>query len=174
MKHLFLSIVLTLMCFCGSATVVTVNASSTGTTTSSAKTAGTITVNNTTNRGYAVFNLATAGIPAAAIITNVKLVFTYTISGSGSPTRTIYGYDGDISALSAASLYAAAVTSNTMYTASWGNAATTKTMSSTADADSFIQHYHTGTISTTWVESGASRVYTITGGASPYLQITYT
>jgi uncharacterized protein YjdB len=174
MKSLFLSTILVLLAATGFATVVTVNASSTGTTTTTTKTAGTITVNNTTNRGYAVFNLASAGIPAAATITSVKLIFTYTISGSGTPTRTVYGYVGDISVLAAASLYSGAVTANTLYTASWGNAATTKTMASTAGADTFIQHNHTNTVSVAWVESGSTRAYTITGGASPQLQVTYT
>lgn len=175
MKSLFLSTIFTLLCFCGFATTVTVNASSTGTTTSTTKTSGTITVNSSTNRGYAVFNLASASIPAAATITSVKVIFTHTTSGSGNPTRTMYGYVGDISSLAAGSLYSGAVTANTLYTASWGNTATTKTMASTAGADTFIQHNHTNTISVTWVETGGTtRAYSITGGTSPQIQITYT
>ena len=76
------------------ATTVTVHSSSTGYATSSTKVAGTITVSNGTNRGYAVFNLAASGIPAAATI---NLVFSYTISGaSGSVTQKVFGYAGDI------------------------------------------------------------------------------
>ena len=173
MKTLISSLVMVCLAATGSATTVTVNASSTGTTTSSAKTSGTITVNNTTNRGYAVFNLAAAGIPANASVTSVKLVFTYSITGSGVPPCNIYGYTGDLSALSAAALCSAAITTNNLYTASWGTADTTKTMISTAAADTFIQHNLSNTISTSWVESASSRVYTITGGASAQLQITY-
>ena len=174
MKSFILSTVFLLLAASGFATVVTVNASSTGTTTTTTKTPGTITVKNTTNRGYAVFDLSSASIPAAATITSVKLIFTYTISGASTPTDRIYGYVGDISSLSAAALYSGAVTANTLYTASWGTSATTKTMTSTATADTFIQHNHTNTISTTWVESASTRIYTITGGSSPQLQITYT
>ena len=173
MKSLISTLVLLLVCLTSNAFTVTVNASSTGYTTSSSKTSGTINVSNSANRGYAVFNLSSASIPAAATITSVKLVFSYTISGSGAPTDRIYGYVGDISSLSASSLYSGAVTSNTLYTASWGTSHTTKTMASTATADTFIQHNHTNTISCTWVESASTRAYTITGGSSPHLVITY-
>ena len=174
MKCLITSIVLLFLCLTGFATTVTVNAASTGYATTSAKTSGTMTVSNSANRGYAVFNLSSAGIPAAATITSVKLVFTYTISGSGTPTDNIYGYVGDISSLSASSLYSGAVTSNHLYTSSWGTSRTTKTMSSTTNAVTFLQSNHTNTVSMTWVESASTRVYTITGGSSPHLVVTYT
>jgi hypothetical protein len=174
MKSLFLSTVLLLLAASGFATTVTVSASATGTTTSSTKASGTILVNNGTNRGYAVFNLASGSIPAAATITSVKLVFKYTISGAAAPTDNIYGYVGDISSLPAAALYSGAITANNLYTASWGTANTTKTMNSTANAVSFIQSNHTNTISTTWVESASTRVYTISGAVIPQIQITYT
>ena len=174
MKSLFLSTVLLLLAATGFATTVTVSASSTGTTTSTTKTSGTMLVNNGTNRGYAVFNLSSAGIPAAATITSVKLVFKYTISGASTPTDNIYGYVGDISSLSAAALYSGAITSNNLYNTSWGTANTTRTMASTANADTFIQHNHTNTVSVTWVESASTRVYTITNSPLPQLQITYT
>ena len=156
------------------ATTVTVHSSSTGYTTSSTKVGGTITVSNGTNRGYAVFDLAGSGIPAAATITNVNLVFSYTISGaSGSVTQKVFGYSGDISALSASSLYTAAVTPNTLYTAGWGTSATTITMNSTAAADTFVRNNLTNNVSLTWVETGSTYIYTIAGGTSPELVITY-
>ena len=156
------------------ATTVTVHSSSTGYATSSTKVAGTITVSNGTNRGYAVFNLAASGIPAAATITNVNLVFSYTISGaSGSVTQKVFGYAGDISALAASSLYTAAVTTNTLYSTGWGTSATTKTMNSTPAADTFVRDNLTNNVSLTWVETGSTYIYTIAGGTSPELVITY-
>jgi hypothetical protein len=137
MKTLLLSITSLLLTLVASATVATVNCTISGRTTTTTKTAGDLRVQNGVERGYAVWDLSTAGIPAAATISSVKLIFVQTVSGTGTPTCSIYGYNGDISTLSAGSLYTAAVTANTLYTASWGTTSTTKTMLSAAGAVSF-------------------------------------
>ncbi len=173
MKSLITATILVLLAATSNATTISIGASITGTTTSSVKTSGSILVNNATNRGYAVFDLAAAGIPNAATITAVKLAFNYSISGAGSPICNVYGYAGDISSLSAAALYTSAVTSENLYTASWGTTAGTTTLSATTAADSFIAHNRNTTISATWVESASSRVYNITGGSNPQLIISY-
>ncbi len=173
MKSLLSATILVFLAATSFATTTTITATATGTTTSSVKTPGTILVNNTTNRGYAVFNLATAGIPNAATITSVKLIFNYSISGSGSPICNVYGYVGDIATLSAATLYTSAITSENLYASTWGTTSGTTTLSTTASADSFIAHNRNVIVSATWVESASARVYTITGGSNPQLQITY-
>ncbi|NDC41179.1 MAG: hypothetical protein EBZ77_06450, partial [Chitinophagia bacterium] len=159
----------------GFATVVTISASSSGYTSTTTKTTGNMTVDGSVYRGYAVFNLASAGIPASATITNVKVTFTHTKTGTGTPSSyNINGYVGDISSLSASSLYSAAGSATRLYTNSWGNASTTRTLNSNAEADSFVARNLSHTVSLAWVLTGSARVYTITGAPSPYITVTYT
>ncbi len=149
---------------------LTLNPSSTGWANSSSATSGDLSVSNSANRGYAVFNLSSLTIPTGCVITSVTLGFTITaITGTTTPTQTIYGYAGNISSLSGSSIYSACTSGTTaLYTATWGTAVTTKTMASTAAAISFVTSNISGTVSMCWVESGTgTRAYSIDGSTTP-------
>ncbi len=180
MKHLsflLLALCITFFSF-GAVTPLTLNPTATGWATTSGRTTGDISVTNAANRGYAVFDLSTLSIPAGCVISTVTLGFTITaVGGAGTPTCTIYGYAGDISALSATSIYGACTASTTsLYTATWGTvAASPKTMATTAAAVTFVSSNLSGVISVCWVESASTRTYAINGSTSavPVLTVSY-
>ncbi len=169
-----LSFLLLLLCISfysfGAVTPLTLNPTATGWATTSGRTTGDISVTNAANRGYAVFDLSTLSIPAGCVISTVTLGFTITaVGGASTPTCTIYGYVGNISTLSATSIYNACTTGTTsLYTATWGTAAASpKTMATTAAAVSFVSSNLSGVISVCWVESASTRTYAINGTTSP-------
>ncbi len=154
----------------GVTTTLTLNPTSTGWCTSSAATSGDLSVSNAANRGYAVFNLNGLSIPSGCVVTSVTLGFTISaITGTTTPTQTIYGYVGDITSLGAGSRYAACTTgTTTLYTLTWGTTAVTKTMATTAAAVSFVSGNLSNTVSVCWVESvTGNRAYSINGTTSP-------
>ncbi|NCX95084.1 MAG: T9SS C-terminal target domain-containing protein [Chitinophagia bacterium] len=173
MRSTLITLALLLLTVASYATTVTLNANGSGHSTTTTKTSGDMRVENGVDRGYAVWNLASSGIPSGSTITTVKVIFTQTVTGTGTPTCTIYGYNGDISSLSAASLYSGAVTANSLYTGTWGTTGATKTLTLNATSISFVQSALSGTISLTWVLSGGSRIYNMSSG-SIQLQVIYT
>ncbi|NDC42479.1 MAG: hypothetical protein EBZ77_13185, partial [Chitinophagia bacterium] len=110
------------------------------------------------------------------MITAVTLKFEITaVSGTGTPTCTVYGYNGDISTLSASSIYGACTSGTaSIYTATWGTTTVSRTLATTAAADTIVARNLSGKISMCWVLSASSRVYSINGTTTPVPVLTIT
>jgi len=173
-------------------TTVTLNSSgssgsyTTGYTTSSARTDGNLSITNSAQRGWAVFNLSSLNIPTGSTINSVSLIFTITATSgtSGTLACKIYGYAGSLagssSSPSASTTYSDCASGTALCTTTWGTAATTKTLTLNATGIAFIQNnFSSSAVSICFAETSTSRTYTITGegGSSstqPELSINYT
>lgn len=161
----------------------------TGNSTSSVRTDGNIVANGTgtATRGYAVFNLAAAGIPAGSVIGSVTAgIYINTYVAGTTATCNTNIYPGDLSGVTTpATLFndmttpAATNVSAVTYGAVTGN----HVIASTAAAVTMVQAGLSGSISYCYTNTG-SAVYTITGetgvttsttavGHAPYLTIVY-
>ena len=196
MKKFYLLSLLSLLCIASFGQAVTTppiyasaatGAFITGSSTSLTRTDGSIVTNGgTPSRGYAVFNLASAGIPAGSVIGSVVIGYYVTTYTAGSITCSTNLYPGDLSTVTTpATLFAdmgtptATNISTVAYTGGVGN----HTVVSTAAAVGFVQTHYTGTVSACFVDAGTS-TFTITGetgvttsitavGHAPYMIITY-
>lgn len=176
MQKIILSTLLSLLSYSGFAsgsTSVSVNATSSGSTNATTTTAGTMTVTGGGSRGYAVFDLSTVVLPAGTSITGVSLTFSFTVSGSGTPVDSIFGYAGDISLLSAADQYAACHGDSVLYVATWGSVSRTLNLATTNQSRRFVQSFLSGKVSFGWIESSGARNYSISGAPAPYITISY-
>lgn len=146
----------------------------------------------TATRGYAVFDLSTASIPAGSVITAVSLGYYATYTAGTIAGTSTNGYPGDLAPVTVpATLYAAMAPplptvslSTVAYTAGTGH----KVVASTAAQVSFVQANYTGKVSYAWTHTGTA-TFTITGetgtpspttgvalttaGHAPWLQVTY-
>lgn len=157
----------------------------TGNSTTTTRTDGNIVAQNVapSTRGYAVFDLATTGIPAGATIGNVNCGFDKSAYSGGAPTCRIYGYAGDLSmVVTPLTLYNNMVTATTISTNSWGASTGNMVIPSTAAATTFIGGNMGNKVSYCWNITAGTAAYTITGetGAAtvsgvhaPWLQIYY-
>lgn len=94
-----------------------------------------VTINSSTNRGWAVFDLSS--IPSGAIINSVTLKFTTYSTTLSSATNNIYGYAwtvaNDPATYAGASLYSDLGSGTSLNASSWtANALQTKTLNATA------------------------------------------
>src|ERR1700752_1206123 len=62
-----------------------------------------VTINSTTNRGWAKFDLSS--LPASAVIMSANCVFTTYTSTTSSATNNLYGFVGDPASIAGATLY---------------------------------------------------------------------
>lgn len=146
----------------------------------------------TATRGYAVFDLSTASIPAGSVITAVSLGYYATYTAGTIAGTSTNGYPGDLAPVTVpATLYAAMAPplptvslSTVAYTAGTGH----KVVASTPAAVAFVQSNYAGKVSYAWTHTGTA-TFTITGetgtpspttgvalttaGHAPWLQVTY-
>jgi hypothetical protein len=188
-----------LLCFCsllsfGQAVTVYVYATAatgafiTGSSTATTRTDGNIVANGTgasPSRGYAVFNLAAAGIPAGSVIGSVIAGINISTYATGTTTTCNTNiYAGDLSLItSPVTLYADMTTpaATNVSAVTYGAATGNHLIASTAAAVTLVQANLTTKVSYCYTNTG-SAVYTITGetgtatttGAhAPFLEITY-
>lgn len=157
----------------------------TGNATTTTRNDGNIVAQNVapSTRGYAVFDLATTGIPAGATIGNVNCGFDKSAYSGGAPTCRIYGFAGDLSmVVTPLTLYNNMVTATTISANSWGASTGNTVIPSTAAATTFIGGNMGNKVSYCWNITAGTAAYTITGETgsatvagvhAPWLQIYY-
>lgn len=136
-----------------------------------------------TPRGWAVFNIASLGIPSNANITTVsyRINKIAAAGGANTPTCTVYGIAGDESVNSGAgaTLYSHLNTGTVLSTAVFGNAAGSNTLTLNAASLTFIQNNLNAVITLGMTVTTSTRVFNISGyngtaAEQPQLSITYT
>ncbi|RYZ45749.1 MAG: hypothetical protein EOP49_24585, partial [Sphingobacteriales bacterium] len=147
---------------------------------------GNMTVSNasgSTPKGWAVFDLSAAGIPAGATITSATLrINKSAVSGTGaSPACSIIAIPSDLSVPALAGQGSTVFTSitggTTVNTATWTVGTGTVTLNLNAAGISFLQNNASGIISM-GLSTTSNRVFTITGyggtaATKPLLTVNY-
>ncbi len=134
-----------------------------------------ITINSSSNRGWAHFDLSS--IPASAIVSAVTANFYTYSSTTSSATNNVYGFTGDPSTTAGTTLYANCANGTSFNASSWsatGNQA--KVLNATGIA--FVQANCGGNSANLGYVRGSTNTYNIYGypqaGSEPSLTITYT
>ena len=134
-----------------------------------------ITINSSSNRGWAHFNLTT--IPANAIVSAVTANFTTYTSVSSGATNNLYGFSGDPSSITGATLYTNCASGASLFAGTWtANALNAKVLNATGIA--FIQAQVNANNANIGYVRASTNTYNIAGypgvsGAAPSLTITY-
>lgn len=131
-----------------------------------------VTINTSTNRGWATYDLS--GLSGATVSAVTANFTTYT-STSSSATNNLYGFTGDPATMDGAALYTACGSGLTFNASSWV-AAGLNTKVFTAAGLTFVNTYVGGMINIGYVR-GSSNTYNIygySGTTPPDLVITYT
>jgi hypothetical protein len=133
-----------------------------------------ITINSSTNRGWAKFDLSS--IPAGALIVSANAVFTtYTSTASGA-INNLYGFLGDPFSMSGTALYTACGSGTSFAAGTW-TANATNTFALNATGTTFLQNNFGGLVDIGYVR-GSTNTYNIYGypgttAQQPQLTITY-
>ncbi|MEI6488935.1 MAG: GEVED domain-containing protein [Bacteroidota bacterium] len=134
-----------------------------------------ITINSSSNRGWAHFDLSS--IPASAIVSAVTANFYTYSSTTSSATNNVYGFTGDPSTTAGTTLYANCANGTSFNASTWsatGNQA--KVLNATGIA--FVQANCGGNNANLGYVRGSTNTYNIYGypqaGSEPSLTITYT
>jgi trimeric autotransporter adhesin len=150
----------------------------TGNATSSVRTDGAIISTGSTQAGYAVFDLSS--IPSGATITSVVVGYNLvSVSGTGSSCKT-YGYSGDLSTVTTASVLLSDMTSGTLVSSDSFGFVGNNTITSSAlmgfigaNIGSKVSICFTGGGAATYTFTGETGSAATTGVHAPYLTISY-
>ena len=126
-----------------------------------------VTINTSTNRGWAKFNLST--LPAAATITSANIIFS-TITGTAlsGATNNIYGFVGNPSSIAGATLYTNCGTGTSFNASTWAytTSPTVNTKALNATGIAFLQTNLASTQVCLGFVRGSSNAYFIGGYGS--------
>lgn len=132
-----------------------------------------VTINTTTNRGWAHYDLSS--IPPSAIVSAVTANFTTFTSTSSTALNNLYGFTGNPSAIAGATLYTNCGSGSTFNNTAWtANAANSKALNAAGIA--FIQtNVGTNNANIGYVRASTNtyNIYGYSGVTPPTLVITY-
>jgi len=130
------------------------------------------TINSSTNRGWAVFNLS--GIPTGSTIVSANLLFTTYSSTLSSAVNNCYGFTGNPATMAGSALYTACASGTSWNASSW-TAAALQTKAVSAAGLTAIAANLGGSINVGYVRGSTNtyNIYGYAGTAPPQLQITY-